>query len=118
MLVVVLVVLHRVADRQAFVVGDALEVVADLGDQRIIHVDRVAEVAEIADHRLRRRLCVAIGERRDRRLDLRDAELDRFDVHQRGQTRHAMAMELERCLGAGDDFLQRRYQRLDPVGFQ
>src|SRR5258706_6513268 len=75
-----------------------------------------AEIARVAHESLRGGLRGPIRERRNRRGDLVDAELDSFQVHEWRKTGQAVAVQCE--LGATDRRLQRRHKRSDSVGSQ
>ena len=99
MLVMELVVRLRHTDRQAFVVGDARKMLAHLFDELVIDIQGVADAPQVPHYGLRRRLRLAVGERCDGGLELRNAELDALDIDQGRQAGYAMAVQRQRHVG-------------------
>ena len=63
---------------------------------RVIEIDGVAEMAKIADRRLHGRRRVAVGDRRNARVERFHPELDRLDIRALREPHEVVGMEGER----------------------
>ena len=80
---------------------------------RVIEIDGVAEMAKIADRRLHGRRRVAVGDRRNARVERFHPELDRLDIRALREPHEVVGMEGERPFP--DRRLDRRNQGTGPL---
>src|SRR5512145_2456123 len=96
MLILRVVVLYRLADREPFALGDVGEVVRHRLEHFLVDQCLVAERPKISRDVEQRRVRRAVGQWRQRRINGLDTELYGFETAKRAETGGAVGVQLDR----------------------